>query len=304
MTEKNISFNFGAGVSSMTGFGRSEKNFPGINISVEIRTVNNRFCEIGMKIPRELNAMESEIRDRIRSRLARGRINLLITLDRDPSDDSILKIDLRAADLCRQKLVELGAKLGTNEPVTLEHLLHFSDYFTAQPDAELSDTLRQQILAALDEALAGLLKMRRSEGISLAEDLLERIEAIDKIRLQIQELAADQPKLQMEKLNERLDLLINSGPVDPGRLEQEMAFLADKLDISEECVRLESHCHRFLEALKGDEPAGKKLGFLLQELNREANTISAKSASAEISHLAVNLKEEIERAREQIQNLE
>jgi len=113
-------------------------------------------------------------------------------------------------------------------------------------------------------------------------------------------LAADQPKLQMEKLNERLDLLVNSGPIDPGRdllvnsgpidpgrLEQEMAFLADKLDVSEECVRLESHCHRFLEALKGDEPAGKKLGFLLQELNREANTISAKSASAEISHLAV-----------------
>ena len=108
----------------------------------------------------------------------------------------------------------------------------------------------------------------------------------------------------MERMQERLAQLINGEPLDPGRLEQEMALLADKLDITEECVRLSSHCQRFLEALAGDEPTGKRLGFLLQELNREANTISSKSALAEVSHLAVNLKEEIEKIREQIQNLE
>ncbi len=271
---------------------------------MELRTVNNRYCDIGMKIPRELNAVELDIRERIRRRLHRGRINVLISLDWEASEDLTLQLDSRAAKICHEKLTQLSRELDGGETVTFDHLLHFSDYFTRTPEKTLDDELRQQVFEVVDEALEQLVAMRREEGLRLAEDLATRIERVDSLRRRIEDLAEKQPELQMEKMQERLEQLVKSGPLDPGRLEQELAILADRLDITEECVRLESHCRQFTETLKGDEPVGKKLGFLLQELNREANTISSKSAMAEISHLAVDLKEEIERIREQVQNLE
>ncbi len=304
MSLNKNSFSFGSGITSMTGFGRCEENYPGLRVTVEIRTVNNRFCDIGLKIPRDLNPMESEIRERIRSRINRGRVNLLINIAYDTTDDFVINIDSTTAQVCFQELQNLNRELGNSGSVTLSELLHFSEHFTRTPDRIFTDELRQQVLESLDVALNDLAKMRRGEGLTLAEDLLLRIEEIDKSRVKIASLAADQPKLQMERLQERLEQLVNAGTLDPGRLEQEMAILADKLDISEECVRLESHCKWFIKALAGDEPAGKRLGFLVQELNREANTIGSKSASVDISHFAISLKEEIERIREQIQNIE
>ncbi len=304
MSIQKDSFAFGAGISSMTGFGRSEKTYPGLRISVEIRTVNNRFCDIGMKIPRDLNPMETEIRELIRKKVNRGRVNLLITMERDAEDEFALHIDLKAAKVCHKMLSELNEELGRSDPITLSQLLHFSDQFTKLPERTLSDDLKKQVMESLDAALENLLDMRRLEGISLAEDLLVRIEQIDKTRKEIETLADDQPQQQMQLLQERLEQLVSSTPLDPGRLEQEIAILSDKLDITEESVRLGSHCQRFIETLAGEDPAGKRLGFLLQEMNREANTISSKTASADISHHAISLKEEIERIREQIQNLE
>jgi uncharacterized protein (TIGR00255 family) len=304
MNPKQTVPTIGPGIASMTGYGRSEKEFKGLRISTEIRSVNNRHCEIGMKTPRELNPIESDIRERIRKRLTRGRISLLIALERDASDEPLVMIDPEAANACYSALVELNQRIGCSGDVTLAHLLHFSDVFVKQADRVLNEELRARVLEALDAALADLIEMRRTEGISLGEDLIERVQQVEKIRKKIVALADSQPEQQLAKLVGRIEQLKNAGPLDPGRLEQEMAFLADRLDISEECVRLESHNQRFLETIAGEEPAGKRLGFLLQEMNREANTISSKSASVEISHLAVSLKEEIERAREQVQNLE
>lgn len=304
MNPKQIPSPIGAGIASMTGYGRSEKTFDGLRISAEIRSVNNRHCEIGMKTPRELNAMESDIRECIRNRITRGRISLLITIERDAVDESLLKMDPEAANACHRALEELNETIGTPGPITLDQLLHFSDVFAKQPERTLNEEIKKQVLETLDAALDDLIEMRRTEGVSLGEDLVKRIRQIEHIRQEIVKLAEDQPRLQMEKIQGRIEQLSSSEPLDPGRLEQELAFLADRLDISEECVRLESHNQRFLETVAGSEPTGKRLGFLLQEMNREANTISAKAASVEISHLAVSLKEEIERAREQIQNLE
>lgn len=304
MNPKQTSSPIGAGIASMTGYGRSEKTFDALRISAEMRSVNNRHCEIGMKTPRELNAMESDIRERIRSRIIRGRISLLITLERDATDESLLTLDPEAANVCYRALEELTETVGAPGPVTLDQLLHFSDVFVKQHERMLNEELKKQVMETLDAALDDLIAMRRTEGVSLGEDLIERVQQTERILREIVNLTEDQPKLQLEKMLGRIEQLTISEPLDPGRLEQEMAFLADRLDISEECVRLESHNQRFLETIAGSEPAGKRLGFLLQEMNREANTISAKSASVEISHLAVSLKEEIERAREQIQNLE
>ncbi len=294
----------GTGVCSMTGFGRSEQKASGRQISVEIRSVNNRFIEIGMKIPRELNPMEGDIRERLRTRLARGRVSVLISFIRDSLDESPLHLDVQAAQTCFLKLQELNKALGCNASVTLGQLLHFSDYFTQDVGKNLEEALRQQVLAAIDAAVEDLVQMRRLEGISLALDLLARLGSTEQILGQIETLAKDQPQVQMQKLRERLQLLSTDATLDEGRLETEMTLMADRLDISEECVRMRSHCQLFREALAGNEPPGKRLGFLLQEMNREVNTISSKSALAELTHLAVGIKEEIERMREQIQNLE
>ncbi|MCX6639217.1 MAG: YicC family protein [bacterium] len=305
MRNRKNAIRIGNGILSMTGFGHHERTANDLNIAVELRSVNNRFFEIGMKIPRRLNYIESDIRERVRQSISRGRVNLLITLTREGNAaEGPLKIDLKTAQSCYDQLEELNRTLGTYLPVRMEHLLHFSEMFISEPEGAVDDGLKQQVIEALGAALDDLVRMRRVEGKSLAEDLIDRVAQIEQIRAKIVALAADQPKLQMEKLQERLNALLNSASLDPGRVEQEFAILVDKLDISEECVRLESHCSQFTETLAGDEPAGKRLGFLLQEMNREVNTISSKSASTEISHLAVSLKEEIERIREQIQNLE
>ncbi len=288
----------------MTGFGRHEAVLPGQRLVVEVRTVNNRFCEIGMKLPRELNGLEGELRDRIRGSIMRGRVSVLISLERDAADDIGLEIDSEAAKSCLAKLEALQADLGKTEAVTLDHLLHFSDYFVRSISPEIAEGQKESVLRAVDAALSDLKQMRRAEGFALAQDLLTRAEKIESLTSGIEELSLGQPKAQMQKLQERLEQLIAQGPLDPGRLEMEAAFLADRLDVTEECVRLRSHLQLFRDAIAGDEPPGKRLGFLLQEMNREVNTVCSKSALAEITHLAVEVKEELEKMREQIQNLE
>lgn len=304
MTIPGTPTSIGPGVASMTGFGGGEMTAPGRQVSVEIRTVNNRFIEIGLRLPRELNALEGEIRDRIRSRIARGRVSVMINLKKDGLDDSPLKLDPQAAQVCYAKLQELNQSLGLNEPVSLGQLLHFSDFFTQDLSSTLVEDVKDEVFAALDAAITNLAAMRRSEGMSLALDLLMRLEKVEGMTGQIEALAVDQPAVQMQKLRERLEMLVSAGPMDPGRLETEMALMADRLDVTEECIRMRSHVQLFREAVAGTEPPGKRLGFVLQEMNREANTIGSKSALAAISHLSLGIKEEIERMREQIQNLE
>jgi uncharacterized protein (TIGR00255 family) len=225
-------------------------------------------------------------------------------LKKDGVEDSPLKLDFQAAQICYAKLQELNQHLGNPGSVSFGQLLHFSDFFTQDLSSSLDDGVKEELFTALDTAITDLAAMRRSEGVSLAQDLMMRLEKIEAITAQIEVLAEEQPALQMQKLRERVDLLLAAGPVDPGRLETEMALMADRLDVTEECIRMRSHIQLFREAVAGKEPPGKRLGFVLQEMNREANTLGSKSALAAISHLALSIKEEIERMREQIQNLE
>jgi uncharacterized protein (TIGR00255 family) len=304
MTSPGTTNSIGPGVTSMTGFGSGELTASGRQVSVEIRTVNNRFIDIGLRLPRELNALEGDIRDRIRSRIARGRVSIMISLKKDGLDESPLKLDFQAAQVCFARLQELNQFLGSTAPVSLGQLLHFSDYFTQDLSSSLEKDVKEEVFEALDAALTNLAAMRRTEGVSLAQDLLMRLGKIENFTSQIESLAGEQPQIQMAKLRERLEMLVAAGPLDPGRLETELSLMADRLDVTEECIRMSSHLQLFREAVAGSEPPGKRLGFVLQEMNREANTIGSKSALAAISHLAIGIKEEIERMREQIQNLE
>jgi uncharacterized protein (TIGR00255 family) len=291
-------------VTSMTGFGRGEAKEGGITVGVELRSVNSRFLEVSARLPRSLSYRENEIKDLVRKNISRGKINVLVSLERDESGTIPLRVNSSAAKGYHKLLSELRRTVRLKESVKLAHLLQFSEVFESL-DAENSDAqewrvAQKAVLAALEELRA----MRVKEGGELETDFRHRIEVLQERLDTIERLSRAQVPLERERLRERIEQLLESETIDEGRLEMEVALLADRLDVTEECVRFRSHNKFFLEALDAPEPAGRKLNFLLQEMHRETNTIGSKSSSTEIAHLVVSVKEEMERIREQLQNIE
>jgi len=291
-------------IASMTGFGRGESTREGITVSVELRTVNNRFLEVTTRLPRSLSLRESDVKELIRRRISRGKVNVVASVEREGTDSAGLAVNSSAARAYYRLLVQLRKTLRLREAVKLEHLLQFSEIFE-QKDDGAADTLEWSVLQeSLDAALDALAQMRKAEGGELERDFRARIDLLDHALEQIERLSAEQIPVERTRLRERIAQLIEKTPVDENRLEMELALLADRLDVTEECVRFRSHNKFFLEALTLPEPAGRKLNFLIQEMNREANTIGSKSSSTEIAHLVVGMKEELEKIREQLQNIE
>jgi len=291
-------------VTSMTGFGRGEASEGPITVGVELRSVNSRFLEVSARLPRSLSSRENEIKDLVRKRMSRGKINILVSLERKGNGTIPLKVNPPAAKAYYKLLSELRRTLRLKESVKLVHLLEFSDIFESL-DEEGSDekewaVARKGILAALEELSA----MRAQEGRELEADFRHRIEVLQEHLDAVNRLSREQVPLERERLRERIKQLLESETIDEGRLEMEIALLADRLDVTEECVRFRSHNKFFLEALGAPDPVGRKLNFLLQEMHREANTIGSKSSSTEIAHIVVHVKEELERIREQLQNIE
>ena len=291
-------------VTSMTGFGRSEAKDGGITVGVELRSVNSRFLEISARLPRSFSFRENEIKDLVRKNISRGKINILVSLEREGNGTIPLRINSSAAKGYYRLLSELRRTVRLKESVKLAHLLQFSEVFESL-DAENSDekeweVAQKAVLAALEE----LRTMRVKEGGELEVDFRHRIEVLQARLDSIDRLSREQVPQERERLRGRVRQLLESETIDEGRLEMEIALLADRLDVTEECVRFRSHNKFFLEALDVSQPAGRKLNFLLQEMHREANTIGSKSSSTEIAHLVVSVKEELERIREQLQNIE
>lgn len=291
-------------IASMTGFGRGRARAGDLIATVEMRSVNNRFCEVSTRLPRELNPRESEIQALIKQALDRGRINVQIQVER-AEPQLTMQVDEHAARGYARLLDTLRIAAGLPDPVRLEHLLPFSDDLLVPADEETDDeALWAATSAALQEALDGLRAMRLQEGKALQTDLLERIASMRRELAHVEARAPERVREAREKLHERLAELLGDDRVDPERLEQEIAYLADKLDVTEECVRLRSHLQLFEEALRSDDPVGRKLNFLAQEINREVNTIGSKANDADVAHAAVRMKEELEKIREQVQNIE
>lgn len=292
-------------VLSMTGYGRAELSRSGISCSVEVRSVNSRFLEVVSRLPRSLSHRESDVKEVVRSRVSRGKISLSVTLEKEPNGDIPLSVNAAAARSYYKLLNQLRKAVRIREQVKLEHLLKFSEVLEAT-DAEESDEAEwEAVRTAIGKALDDLNAMRGKEGGELALDLEQRVrwmgEAVDKI----DELSRQRIPEERKRLRERVaELLADKSVVDQNRLELEVILLAERLDVTEECVRFRSHTKFFLEAMKGEESAGRKLNFLVQEINREANTIGSKSNDAEIAHLVVRMKEELEKVREQLQNIE
>jgi uncharacterized protein (TIGR00255 family) len=291
-------------VTSMTGYGHGEAESGGISVSAEIRSVNGRFLEIIPRLPRTLALRENDIKELVRKKVVRGKINVLVTVNRESSAAASLRLNIPAARAYYRLLNDLRKAVRLRQPVKLEHLLQFSDIFEPQELEQDDDVEWRTAAIALEGALDELLQMRRGEGEQLAKDFRERLTMLSDILDRIEQLARQEIPAERERLRERIALLAGDQNIDAGRLELEIALLADKLDVTEECVRFRSHLAFFLQALEREEAAGRKLNFLIQEMNREVNTIGSKSGATAIAHSVVQMKEELERIREQLQNIE
>lgn len=292
-------------IISMTGFGRSEISRDGITVSVELRSVNNRFLEISTRMPRELNARENDIREIVRKTLTRGKIHLNINIEKQADGIPSIEVDPEVVRVYKDALDQIRKHAKIKEAATLSHLLQFSDEIFGRNNQTTDTGDNWEIVAqAVEGAVKELEQMRLNEGRELARDIRDRIKAIDGMVDQSEQLSKERIPAERLRLRERIAQLFENDEIDEQRLEFEIVMLADKLDITEECVRYRSHSKFFVEAVKGPEPAGRKLGFLLQEINREVTTIGSKANDAEISHLVVQAKEELEKIREQVQNIE
>jgi uncharacterized protein (TIGR00255 family) len=290
---------------SMTGFGNATLSGDGMTVSVEIRSVNSRFYEFSARVPKHLQGRELDLKELVRAQLRRGKVNLTVSVDKtNGSSESPMHVDLDAARSYHAMLAQLRDATGIDEEITLDHLMKFSDIFSMDEQDDLPDAEWKLVVAGVEQSVQALFEMRRKEGEELTRDLAERVQVMETAINRIAAEAEGRVAAQREKLQERLRNLLSEEKIDPARLDMEIALLADKMDITEEIVRFRSHTKFFLEMLSSDVSEGRKLSFLLQEMNREANTISAKSYDSGIAHVVVSIKEELERIREQIQNIE
>jgi uncharacterized protein (TIGR00255 family) len=284
---------------SMTGFGRAEQTRNGITAVAEVRSVNNRYLEISCRLPRQLSAREVEVRQMVQRYVVRGSVSVVLEVRGSTPAERLLRMEV--ARTYYNALSELVRQLALEDSPRLEHLLRFSEIFEA--DEGQSELLWDPARAALEQALRRLQQMRIAEGRALTQDIRTRLRTVEQLVRKIARRGQQRIPEQQHRLRERVRQLLESEP-DPQRLAMELVLLADRLDITEECVRLRSHVMLARQLLRAREPAGRKLNFLLQEMQREANTIGAKAADAQISQWVVLLKEELERIREQVQNVE
>ena len=292
-------------ISSMTGYGRGEITEGHVTVSAEIRTVNSRYLEFSMRLPRTIALRENELKELIRSKIVRGKINLNVNIDHENTNEIPLKINTATAKAYTSLLKTLQAETKIKGAITLDHLLKFPEVmevneFEAGDEKDWS-LVQRSVLLALKETS----KMRSREGSELMKDLVARIHLIEKMIGEVETMSEKRVPQERQRLHERLqELLADKSVIDEQRLELEISLYADKLDITEECVRFQSHNKFFLDAMRNENAAGRKLNFLIQEMNREANTIGSKAGDADIAHKVVAIKEELEKIREQLQNIE
>ena len=291
-------------VASMTGYGTAELVEENLKATVEISSVNNRFCEIQFRLPKHLSPLESKLKEIILSRITRGKINVALSWEEASPVASYVKLNEEAADVYFNIMKQLKERYGLSGDIRLDQFFSLPDLVKVEkeePDLERAWDVVSQIT---QKALEKFNQMRKAEGEKLAQDMIERISRLDQTIPEIERLTPRSVEGYRKKLQSRIKELLDNSTVDEHRLELEVALMAEKCDVTEECVRFRSHNQQFLSAVKEDAPVGKRLTFLLQEMNREANTIGSKAADAQISQKVIFLKEEIEKLREQVQNIE
>jgi len=291
-------------MKSMTGFAKSENNEHGINAIVEIKSVNGRYLEPSIKLPRTLSSKEIEVRDMLRKALNRGSVFVNVQVEYAEGEAKIPSINIDKAKAIHGMLLNLQKELQSDDSVNLNQVLTFSQHFIESDKDDIAELQWTVVREALKQALKSLDTVKTQEGNELSADMLMRINTIEQSLVYVEERSKTRIPEERERLRQKLALLLDNEEIEEHRMNQEIIILADKLDVSEESVRLRSHIKYFRELLNDSEPIGRKLNFLTQELNREINTIGSKANDADIARIVVVMKEELERIREQAQNIE
>lgn len=291
-------------IKSMTGYGRGQWSAENKQVEAEIRSFNHRYLDVSVRLPRKLNALEGQVRNLIKQRVSRGRLEVSVQMEDTSSEEQRFELDISLAKDLHQALKSLKENLNLPGEIGLDTLTNFRDIFVRK---EVEIDLEKEwvsLQAALESALTNLEQMRQNEGLNLRTDFLNRLKNVEDLTGRIAEKGPLALNAARDRLAERVAELSGGIEIDPSRLAQEVAFLAERSDISEELVRIKSHLAQFREMLDRREPMGRKMEFLLQEFNREANTIGSKANDAGVSYLTVEIKSELEKMREQVQNVE
>ncbi|MDR0965043.1 MAG: YicC family protein [Myxococcales bacterium] len=291
-------------ISSMTGFGAGRSLEGEGEFSVEARSVNHKFCEVRVRMPHELNALETELVRHIKDRVCRGAIDVSIKRPKAARTHVSLVVDRNLARDYLAVTSALAREFSLKGEIDLRALAQVEGIVNFESQPIDLKALRAPLFAALDEALDALQAMRRREGDALRVDLRQRLGVIREQVSAVAQLTPQTIERYRQRLDDRLAELTREMVIDPQRLAQEVALFADRVDVAEELTRLDAHLRAFDKLLDGDGAVGRRMDFLLQEINREVNTIGSKSQSVDIAQIVVSLKAEIERVREQIQNIE
>ncbi|NLN59998.1 MAG: YicC family protein [Deltaproteobacteria bacterium] len=292
-------------IKSMTGYGKAEALLEGKKYTVEIRSLNHRYLEISLRLPGSLSVLETEIKRRIAERFSRGRIEATVRIDANGSmEEGSLDLNLPLLKNYFILLQRLKSEFQLKGDVTLENLTGFKDVFVPREEGVNVELLAGHIATVLDEAIVLLTEMRVKEGEMLLIDLEERVIKVEEWLGRISDRAPRCVQEYQRRLIERIRELTSGVDVDAARLSQEVAIMADKSDVTEEIVRLSSHISQFHEMLRTGDAVGRKIDFLIQEMNREINTIGSKTGDLEISRHVIEIKSELGKLREQVQNIE
>ncbi|WP_122638340.1 YicC/YloC family endoribonuclease [Romboutsia sp. Marseille-P6047] len=290
---------------SMTGFGRGEYKDDNYYFLVECKTINHKYCDINIRLPRKISFLEDKARNFIKNYIKRGRVDIYIKLDLLGSEDVNLKFDETLANQYVNILRDIRDKFDLVDDISVMNVAKFPDIIKTEEKEEDEELLWSMLSKALEETLVKLTEMRSEEGQRLAKDVLDRCDILESTIEEIEKYSYNVVIDYKEKLNNRIsEILENPSIIDENRLAQEVAIYADKSSITEEIVRFKSHIKQLRSTIVKDESIGRRIDFLIQEMNRETNTIGSKSSDLNITNLVVEIKSELEKIREQIQNIE
>ena len=290
-------------MKSMTGFGRANYENESRTYNIEIKSVNHRYCDISIKMPRSISYLEEKVKKQISSNISRGKIDVYITFENNSAKGKDIKINKELAQIYINELKQLAEENEINPNIPVTEISKFPDVLSIQ-NIEDEDTIWNELENCLNQAISNFISMRIQEGNKIKEDLEQRIDEFAEKVSQISTYSTGLVEDYVVKLEARIKEILKTDVVDHDRLNQEIVIYADKCSVEEELTRLNSHIVQYKNIIQEETPIGKKLDFLIQEMNRETNTIGSKSGSVEITNLVIEMKTKLEDIREQIQNIE
>ena len=292
-------------IRSMTSFGRSNSEEGKKRVfTVEMKSVNSRYLDVNIRMPKSIISLEEEIRKMISNSLNRGKVDVFINIKNYNEGAGVPKVDINLAQGYLQCLKEIEEKLNIKNDISVMQIARFPEVITMIEEEDKIDEIWEELKPLISSSLDMMINMREVEGEKLKEDILIKINQIEELVSKVEEFADSIPKVFKRKLEERLKDLLGNVEVDENRIATEVCILADKATVDEEIIRLNSHINQVRETLKLNEPIGRKLDFIVQEMNRETNTIGSKSSDIKMTNIVIDIKNILEKIREQVQNIE